>query len=144
MTLHIKSILHTLVSPHNSWKHQLLQNWHTIFGNLSTKITLEKIYDNTLVLGVLDSCWMQELYLLSPLLLNKINENLDQPYIKQVRFKQTGIKKENKKLTMQRTAISKKQFSLSPIEERALKKINDPQLRNALKAFRIRCQQESK
>ncbi|MGB8367130.1 MAG: DciA family protein [Candidatus Babeliales bacterium] len=144
MAQHIKTFLYTLVSSENSWKHQLLQNWHTIFGNLSTKITLEKVYDNILVLGVLDSCWMQELYLLSPLLLNKINENLDQPYVKQVRFKQAGIKRDKKQLTTQKKIIHKKQFYLSPIEERALKKINDPQLRNVLKAFRMRCQQESK
>ena len=86
------------MSPQNSWKHELLQNWHTIFGNLGTKITLEKIYDTTIVLGVYDSCWMHELYLLSPLLVDKINENLDQHRIKQVRFKQTGIKKVKKKL----------------------------------------------
>ncbi len=144
MTKHIKTLLHGLVSPQNSWKHTLLQNWHTIFGNMGTKITLEKIYDTTIVLGVYDSCWMHELYLLSPLLVDKINENLDQHRIKQVRFKQTGIKKGKKKLSSQKTTISKKQFSLSPTEEYALEKINDPQLRNALKAFRIRCCQEFK
>jgi len=142
MAQHIKTLLRSLVSPQNSWKHTLLQNWHNIFGNLSTKITLEKIYNNTIVLGVYDSCWMHELYLLSPLLLNKINENLDQDRIKQVRFKQTGRKKGKKNLSPKKSTTSRKQFSLSPTEECALTKIDDLQLRNALKEFRIRCYRE--
>ncbi len=144
MTQHIKAVLRSLINPQNSWKHTLLQNWHNIFGNLSTKITLEKIYNNTIVLGVYDSCWMHELYLLSPLLLNKINENLDQDRIKQVRFKQTGKTKRKKVLPSKKPTKSRKQFFLSPTEECALTKINDLQLRNALKEFRIRCYREFK
>jgi len=144
MAQHIKTLLHSLVNPQNSWKHTLLQNWRNIFGNLSTKVTLEKIYNNTIVLGVYDSCWMHELYLLSPLLLNKINENLDQDRIKQVRFKQTGRKKRKKNLYPQKPTKSRKEFFLSPTEKSALTKVNDLQLRNALKEFRIRCYREFK
>jgi hypothetical protein len=84
---------------------------------------------------------MQELYLLSPLLIKTINEKLDQPYIKQIRFKQVSLKPIKTKAYATKT-ISTKEVSLSKADERTLEKITDPTLRAAMKAFRIRCYRE--
>ena len=48
---------------------------------------LEKIEGNTLIIGVYQASWLQELYLLSTVLLKTINNNLKYPYIKKLRFK---------------------------------------------------------
>lgn len=96
MAQHIKTILHTIITQHNSTQWHLLRNWHTIFGNLSNHVILEKVYRETIVLGIYDSCLMHELYQFSSLLLEKINENLDQPCIKQLRFIKKGRKKGKK------------------------------------------------
>ena len=86
---------------------------------------------------------MQELYLLAPLLIKTINEKLDQPYIKEIRFKHIGVKKRKKKYKIAPTVIKKKKkIVLTQEDECALAKITDPALQEALKAFRIRCYQE--
>lgn len=142
MALRLKELLHTLIRPEKNWKTNLLYQWHDIIGSLHSKVRIEKIYDDTLILGVFHSCWMQELYLLSPLLIKTINEKLDQPYIKQIRFKHVGLKELHKKSNPYYSAKKKKDVELTKDDERTLAKIADPTLRNALKAFRIRCYQE--
>lgn len=142
MALNLKDLLHIVIRPEKNWRTHLLCQWREIIGSLHDKVCIEKIYDDTIVLGVFHSSWMQELYLLSPLLIKKINEKLDQPYVKHIRFKQIGTKKQslNKK-----TAIKsiKKDIPLTKKDELLLAKISDPELRSALKAFRIRCYLES-
>lgn len=141
MTIDLKNILQLIINPEKNWKTDLLYRWKEIIGPLHTKVRIEKVMDDTLVLGVFHSCWMQELYLLSPLLIKTINEKLDQPYIKQIRFKQVGLKKETIKKTLVKTT-QKKEVSLSEKDEHALAKIADPILRNTLRAFRMRCHRE--
>jgi flagellar biogenesis protein FliO len=139
----VKKILENLLSHHNNWQLQLLQNWPTIVGSIRTKVQLLKIQEDTLVIGVLDSCWLQELYLLSPLLIKTINEKLDQPRIKKLRFKTVGItdKEEKKKAPLKR--ITTKNVQLSIREQETLNQIKDEQLRRVLKEYLMRCHREN-
>jgi hypothetical protein len=107
MATYLKDILHTIINPEQNWKTDLLYKWNDIIGPLHSKVRIEKVYENTLILGVFNSCWMQELYLLAPLLIKTINEKLDQPYIKEIRFKHIGIKKQ-KTIKITPTVIKKK------------------------------------
>ena len=141
MTKEIKSVLQHLFQKQHNWKTQLLQNWPSIIGTLSSKVQLEKIKDDTLVLGVTDSCWLQELYLMSPLLLNSITKKLDSPRIKHLRFKKVGIKKQTKH-KVRKTKIKTKTRQLSSKEQQALKNIKDVELSRAMEQFLIRCQLE--
>src|SRR5690606_8688041 len=70
-----------------------------------------------------------------------INTTLDQPRIKQVRFKQAERKQPKKEIVRQ--FYVPKQVILSQQEEHALDLVDDPSLRNALKTFLIRCYQEN-
>ncbi len=141
MTKNIKSLLHDLLPLESNWKLQLLANWDSIMGNLKTKVRLEKILDDTLILGVSDSCWMQELYLLSPLLLNQINNALETPRIKYVKFKKASFSAAKKKeLQDQEKKITPIVFSKA--EEHALSKIHDAELKKVLEKFLFRCYQE--
>ena len=142
MAVDLKELLHALINPKKSWKTDLLYRWNDIIGSLHSKVRIEKIYDDTLVLGVFHSCWMQELYLLSPLLIKTINEKLDQPYIKQIHFKHIGLNKFKEKNLKPPTIKKKKEIILTKEDERALAKVADPALRDVLKAFRMRCYQE--
>lgn len=139
----LKTLFHALLPNNENWKVQLLSNWDTILGNLKTKVHLEKIYDDTLVLGVYDSCWMQELYLLSDMLIKKINEKLDQPRIKHLRFKKIGVQKKNSTSRSYAPPINTKKVVLNAHEKKALEALSDPQLREALEKFLIRCYQET-
>jgi len=142
VTLCLKDLLRTIIRPEKNWKVTLLYNWNEIIGALHNKVRIEKIYDDTIVLGVFHSSWMQELYLLSPLIIKTINEKLEHPHIKQLRFKHMSDKKKLSKKT-KTEMIRKRNVQLNKQEESALTKIADPTLRDALKAFRIRCYQES-
>ena len=111
-------------------------------GNLANHVTIEKIYPDTIVLGVYDSCWLQELYLLSATLLQTINQSLDQPRIKQIRFKQTTRKKQKSSPPVPTKKEITPEVSISCSEEKALSRITDESMRVVLKSFLIRCHRE--
>jgi len=142
MAQQLKNLLHSILNTQDDWKIQLLSNWPSIIGNLHTKVKIEKIKGDILVLGVYDSCWLQELYLLSSVLLKTINAKLDQPRIKQLRFKKIGIQKRKKVKKVERQRRTYKKVSPTLKEQKALEKIEDPQLSAALKDFLVRCYQE--
>lgn len=139
----VKKILDNLLSQHNNWQLQLLHNWPTIVGSIRTKVQLLKIQEDTLLLGVLDSCWLQELYLLSPLLIKTINEKLDQPRIKKLRFKIVGVTDREEKKKAPSKRIVSKNVQLSVRERETLNQIKDEQLRQVLKDYLIRCHREN-
>ncbi len=142
MALILKNILDTIICSKKSWKTDLLYNWNDIIGTLANKVHIEKIDEESITLGVFHSSWMQELYLLSPLIIKTINKRLEHPYIKQIRFKHITIKK-NVTKKIKNKMVLKKDVQLSKQDERALAHITDPILRDALKAFRMRCYRES-
>jgi hypothetical protein len=143
MATALKSLVQQIFSNQNNWKIKLLQHWPEVLGHLNTKVHLEKIEEECLVLGVSDSCWMQELYLLSPVLLSAINKKLDEPRIKFLRFKKVGIRKQFAK---QLPTSSYKQQTIKPLtqkEELALANIADPELKKVIERFLHRCRPET-
>ena len=118
----IKNLLTSFLKTEKNWKIQLLKNWPDIIGTLGSKTQLEKIGETTLTLSVQDSCWLQELYLLSPILLKTINQKLDRPRIKRLRFKQAGKKKKRKKKVTQQKKQIARVYELTIREKSALKK----------------------
>lgn len=139
----LSDLLRGVLPSDNDWKIKLLQSWNQVMGTLCTKVRLEKIEDESLVLGVFDACWMQELYLLMPMLLANINQSLDRPRIKQLRFKRAGIYTPLHRSPMHKKQPTwSKQRSLTSREERALDVIPDVQLREALARFLHRCDRE--
>ena len=142
MAKEIKHILPHIMGKTNDWKLQLLANWPSIIGPLSSKVQIEKIEKDTMILAAEDSCLVQELYLLSPLLLKTINETLDQPRIKNLRFKSAGIRKVKKRIKDENKPEYNKIPKLSASENKVLEKIKNPQLQQALKDFLIRCYRE--
>lgn len=142
MVTPVKKILDALLGQGNNWQIQLLNNWPTIVGSIRTKVQLLKIQEDTLIIGVMDSCWMQELYLLSPLLIKTINEKLDRPRIKNLRFKTVGIADKKEKREVPSKKIVSKIVQLSAREQETLKNIQDEQLRQVLKDYLIRCHRE--
>jgi hypothetical protein len=137
----LQYILEKTLSAQQSWKIQLLSKWPHIIGNLKDKVHIEQVTDDTVILGVYDSCWMHELYMLSNMLIKLINQQLDQPRIKKVRFK----KSQKKNFVPQEQMLPECIVTtrpLTPAEDQALTNITDPQLRKALEQFLMRCNQE--
>ncbi|MBI2775167.1 DUF721 domain-containing protein [Candidatus Dependentiae bacterium] len=142
MPMHIKELLPHLLPADQSWKVTLLAQWQTIVGNLKAHVTLLKIAEDTITLGVFNSSWLQEMYLLSPVILETINKSLDQPRIKNIRFKQIAQKKKGGNAPSFKRITAVAPLSLSKEQEAALSKINDPELRIVLFQFLQRCNRE--
>ena len=143
MAKKLGDLVATIFHHEHDWKIALLRAWPDIVGPLATKVRIEKITENALVLGVQDSCWLQELYLLSPVLLKTINKTLDAPRIKTLRFMIADITVKNgKKKSPEPKKQPPKQVNLNPAEQAALSTIADQELRYALQQFLVRCYQE--
>jgi hypothetical protein len=145
MTKELKNMIAGILNTNHDWRLTLLRNWDQIIGDLKSKVHLENVKGDTVVLGVYDACWMQELYMLSPVLIHMINQKLDQPYIKHLRFKRAG-KRDHKipRQPLQGKEVAPMNISLTTAEQRALDGINDPQLRLVLEKFLVRCYRERK
>lgn len=139
MAKHVKELLPSILPKPESWKLRLLQEWDSIVGDLKIQVRLEKIQKDTLILGVSNNSWMQELYCLSDVLIKKINAKLDQPHVKKLRFKCSSIKK-NHTITITKTEIPFREIPLTFSQKKALEKIEDLHLQQALKNFLMRCQ----
>ena len=57
--------LHDFVDQKHQWKIKLFENWKTIVGKFEDKVTIIRIENNLLVLGVCHPAWAQELFMLS-------------------------------------------------------------------------------
>lgn len=145
----VKNIINDLLQPStlkDGWKINLIKNWPTIIGSLHDKISVQKIHATSVVIGVYDSCWMQELYMLSKLILKKINENLDRPRIETLRFICIEQKSQNHQSILKKTPepfFKKKPMILTYQQKAALSKIDDTQLSQALEKLLEKCQSNS-
>ncbi len=141
----LKKLLNNYLYQDN-WRTYLLDKWPTIVGSLHTKVHIQQITkNNTLVLAVIDSCWLQELYLLSATLLKTINNALEEPHVKKLHFRLAGTAKTNYRIHKKKNAPTHTAtISLHKREEHALNTIDDEELKKLLRLFCIRCHKERK
>jgi len=141
----IGQVLNKILGASDNWKFQLVTRWTTIIGPLATRMHIEKIERDIIVISVCDAAWLQELYLLSDVLLRKINQALPAPYLKKIIFKHAHIPQEKlhsqakPKIVCQKAPAPARPLSLQ--EREALAGVHDQELSAALQQFLIRCQQ---
>lgn len=138
MATRVKDIIPSLITTKAEWHSSLLANWDSLVGKLHTRIRLEKIEGDLLVIGVYEVHWMQELHLLSQVLMDSLNTFLGASHVQQIRFK---LVEERKKI-MKRKITSAPRVAaipLSPVQSQALTAIDDIQLKEALIHFWSRC-----
>lgn len=135
----INQVLDGFFKQQGNWKCYLMANWRTIMGPIALHTCIEKIDHDTLVIGVCDSVWMQELFTLSQVILNKINHTLEHPYLKKIRFKMTTQKKCSHKSLCKNTYFQYPKHQLTIKEKQALQSIPDQELSIALEQFLMRC-----
>lgn len=139
---HIKNFVIQIVkssNPEHDWKSTIMQNWNTIIGSLTSKVFIEKIHNDTITLAVTDSCWMQELHLLSEIIKEKINQTLSEPRIQVIRFKYATKKTHNTQKKLINTTHPFVPKQLNNQEQEALNCIKDPELSQALMRFLQKC-----
>lgn len=140
MFFSIKKVLPNLFAFNENWKSNLLCNWPEIIGQLSLHMRIEKIENKTLILGVYEPAWMQELFLLSKFIIDKVNYKLGQNYIEKLRFK---LVEKNKCLKVKVNKIIEKKINknseLNFNQKLALNSIKDEQLKEYLYKFFLNC-----
>lgn len=141
MAILIKTVLDTMLSSSGDWRLNLLANWSNIIGSLHTRVRLEKIDGDILILGVYESVWLQELFMLSSVLIKTINQKLGDNYVKKLRFKSVVSQHKKKYLKSNKNIKARLniRLSLNKHEEQALSAIKDEDLQISLKNFLLRC-----
>ncbi|MBT3827372.1 DUF721 domain-containing protein [bacterium] len=140
MASSVKTFIDGYFKKHSDWRWSLLENWKQIMGQMHEHVFLEKVYKETVVIGVYHSSWMHELYLLSPVLLKKINSVFETPRIKRVRFKLKGQKLYGQAKRAKYKQLQAKPVQLSSPQLKALEKLDDDDLQRHLKGFFKQCQ----
>ena len=140
MPLLLKNFLDPYFAAPDDWRFFLLSNWPTVVGNLHTKMRLEKIQDDMLVIGVYNMHWMHELFMLSRSIIKTINAKLDQPYVTKVRFVIAEPREQQKAKKIMKTSIPERSYTLSQRERKVLDGVKDTELQEALKNFLVRCE----
>lgn len=132
--------LNTALPQPNDWQTLLARGWTTAVGELAKHMRLEQIRGNLLIVGVYDSHWISELFMLAPRIMQEINGFLGGPYIAQIRFvianqkdkKATGRSRKN---THDSGKTLNSPISMTARQEQVLASVKDVQLHDALKKF---------
>ena len=139
MVLSLHELIPQVLAKQTDWRIMLARQWSEVVGALDTRIRLEKIYDDTLVIGVYESHWMQELYLLSSVLQDSINDAIGEHRINHLRFKLVEDRKRPERKPPPKKIKRPKNVELSARQTQALAGIKDKELCAALTDFWGRC-----
>jgi len=156
MSKRLHHFLGAIFPVEHRWKIPLLCAWEKIIGPLKDKVALEKITDDSLVLIVCNSSWAQELFFLTPVLKQRVNEALKEERIKHIKFK-TGTlpaRPSRKKISPPQQATTPRSnreyqqpltssFFMSTREAQALERVAQSGLRNEMASFYARCKKMS-
>lgn len=142
MSVALKSFLDRFLQQKGDWRLQIIAQWPTIMGQLHTKVCVERMSDETLFLTVQDSCWLTELYMLSRLIIKKVNDALGEPRIKQIRLRLKPAQHFAVYQPKQSTHQPSFSYTVSEKEQQALSHIKDAHLQQVLENFLKRCKYE--
>ncbi|HBL98518.1 TPA: hypothetical protein DDZ86_02650 [Candidatus Dependentiae bacterium] len=124
-----------------NWPARLAREWTTAVGDLGERMRLERVMGTTLIIGVFDSHWIQELFMLTPLIIQTINQHLGKPFVTRIRFVVADKKKTPHHLCHKGTPTGEPRVKkvMSGRHELVLRSIKDVQLQEALEKFFYNC-----
>lgn len=147
----METSLHDLLTgffqKQKSWKITLLSQFQEIVGtDLKEHVSILKINETSITIGVSNSCLLQELRMLTPILLNKLNQSLDISRLTSIQFKLRGLNQTGGILmhsNNNQEYSSVHATTLTENDRKALSIIKDQELAQALENFRKRCHREA-
>jgi hypothetical protein len=147
MSKNVGQLLVDIIPEKHQWKMDLFQQWNSIIGSLADKVRIERIKDDQLILGVTHPAWAQELFLMSHVIKQKVNNALDHERIKNIQFRTIDFEAERKvrakkKNTCDPGDIICNQVVLNDKEQQKLLNIENNDLRKVLEKFYIRCKKQ--
>lgn len=147
MAILLNNILEKILNHNNDWRFKLIKNWDKVACGLATRIRLESIFATTVVIGVYEAHWMQELFLLSNIILDNINKVTINYKVTNIKFKLVSADKKinQKKYNLNKSctnSIMRAPAVLNETQKLALKRLNNQDLENVLISFLARCQEK--
>ena len=139
MAFSLDALVQGLLVADDDWRKRLVKEWPTMVGDLHTRMRFEKISHDVLVIGVYDMHWMHELYMMSPMILQAINEKLGGDYVAKIRF---AVVNKTERLRKRSFDVENESFSSKPLPEpqkQVLAHVKDQQLQEALSKLWQRC-----
>ena len=134
---HIKVLLENYLKPADEWKLSLIQQWPHIVGELHSRMRIQRVNNDHVIIGVYDIHWMHELFHMTRFITEKINNSLGGSYIKTIRFvlvkKNERVQKNNEKNIAEKPFLPT--INLTDREQNALTLIHDNELRGSLLAM---------
>lgn len=117
------------------WAIRLARGWDKAIGDLHERMRLEAIKDDQVVVGVYDSRWIPELFLLTPLLIKSMNDYLGGTFVRRIRFVlvEKSTRGALKKVIPDEN--TRKQPKMSMRQEQILGTIKDEELKDVLEKF---------
>ena len=141
MAFSLHDLVATIVGEdQDDWRKRLMKEWPTIVGNLHQRMRLERVMNETAVIGVYEIHWMQELYMISDMIVSTINQKLGGVYVHKIRFVVADKAHERKEKKRAVLAAACRQKSLAAPQKAALTKIQDQKLKEALSQLWSQCQ----
>lgn len=123
----------------SAWQWQLASHWPDIMGNLTSIVSLEKLYGTTLILGVYEQSWIAELHMLSNVIIKTIHEHIKGIRIEKIIFKYVQKTKKEKQEKKKHLPAHEFAVNLTSQEHHALRHIKDSELKEYLTHFLLSC-----
>lgn len=139
MAFSLETLMAGILGVDDDWRKRLVKEWPKLVGDLHTRMRFEKISHDVLVIGVYDIHWMHELYMMSPMILEALNNRLGGNYIAKIRF---AVVNKTERSCPQSLSKHHESVSANPLAERQQKmlaKVKDEQLQEALSKLWYRC-----
>jgi hypothetical protein len=139
MAFSLQTLVAGMLGGDDDWRKRLVKEWPTMVGDLHTRMRFEKISHDVLVIGVYDIHWMHELYMMSPMILQAINEKLGGNFVAKIRFSVVNKTDRFRKVF---DGASESYIFEKPLAERQqkiLSTVKDQQLQDALSKLWQRC-----
>ncbi|KKS68634.1 MAG: hypothetical protein UV38_C0001G0175 [candidate division TM6 bacterium GW2011_GWE2_42_60] len=136
----MKDLLGSVLTTKGNWQIRLMKDWPLIVGDLQVHMRLERVLGNVLVVGVYDSHWLHELSMLSPMVVQTINDHLGGAFVTRIRF----IVVERKEKKSEQPASRERELSMPEVamnsrQEYVLRSVKDVQLQKVLEKVFYRC-----
>lgn len=141
MAFSLNSVLVNMLAPEVDWRRRLIKEWTSMVGSLHVRMRLERVVHDTIIIGVYEVHWMQELYMVSDMIRSALNDKLGGEYIAKVRFVIADARsittKKQPVVACHQSIVEK---PLQNAQKALLKKIEDKKLQEALSQLWYRCQ----
>lgn len=135
----LAEVLSSTLPQSSDWQTNLARNWQCAVGDLASRMRLERVKDKLLIVGVYDSHWISELFMLAPRIIEKINNFLGAPYVTQIRFVIANPKQKISKKQASNGEVLRPRAPMNARQEQVLASIKDGQLHDALEKFFYAC-----